>query len=163
MPAAMTIARAARAAGVNIETIRYYHRRGLLPEPPKPATGYRSYTEGDIRRVQFVRHAQGLGFSLADIAGLLALEDGQHCAETQLLAERQLRVIRQRIDDLNRMCRVLEDLTRQCAANRRPSPCPIISTLASADAPRHGHESSAQAKAARVRQRKISVSRGASR
>jgi MerR family mercuric resistance operon transcriptional regulator len=163
MSAGMTIAGAAHAAGVNIETIRYYHRRGLLPEPPTPATGYRTYTDGDVRRVRFIKHAKQLGFSLADITSLLTLEDGQHCAETRHLAEHQLGVIRQRIDDLDRMRRVLEELTHQCAANRRPRPCPIISALAVEDAPRPGHEPCAQPRALGARSRKISVSRGAAR
>ncbi|MFX6250319.1 MerR family transcriptional regulator, partial [Acinetobacter baumannii] len=77
----LTIGAFAKAAGVNVETIRFYQRKGLLPEPDKPAGGIRRYGETDVVRVRFMKSAQRLGFSLEEIGELLRLEDGTHCEE----------------------------------------------------------------------------------
>src|SRR3546814_6621658 len=77
----LTIGVFARTAGVNVETIRFYQRKGLLPEPDKPYGSIRRYGETDVTRVRFVKSAQRLGFSLDEIAELLRLEDGTHCEE----------------------------------------------------------------------------------
>ncbi|VFT06757.1 putative transcriptional regulator protein MerR [Escherichia coli] len=81
----------AKAAGVNVETIRFYQRKGLLPEPDKPYGSIRRYGEADVTRVRFVKSAQRLGFSLDEIAELLRLEDGTHCEEASGLAEHKLK------------------------------------------------------------------------
>lgn len=127
--ASLTISRAAAAAGVNVETIRYYQRRGLLAEPDKPSGGFRRYSEADVLRLRFIKRAQQLGFTLEEITGLLQLEDGQDCGATRRLAEHKLVLIRRRLDDLNRMRCVLEDLTARCASGGRPRSCPIIAAL----------------------------------
>ncbi len=125
----LTIGRLARAAGVNVETLRYYQRRGLLDEPAKPLGGHRRYAPAAATRVRFIKRAQQLGFTLDEVAGLLLLEDGQSCRETRLLAEHKLSGIDQRIADLTRMRRLLKGLIAECAAGQRPRSCPIIATL----------------------------------
>ena len=125
----LTIGRLAQAAGVNVETIRYYQRRGLLDEPEKPLGGYRRYTDSSAGRVSFIKRAQQLGFTLEEVKGLLKLEDGQSCRETRLLAEHKLAIIEARIADLNRMRRLLKDLIAECEEGKRPRSCPIIATL----------------------------------
>ena len=119
----------ANAAGVNIETIRYYQRRGLVDEPSKPLGGHRRYAAAAIKRVRFIKRAQQLGFTLEEVKGLLQLEDGQNCRETRLLAEQKLVVVETRIGDLNRMRRLLKGLIAECANGKRPRSCPIIATL----------------------------------
>ena len=125
----LTIGRLAKAAGVNVETIRYYQRRGLVDEPSKPLGGHRRYAPSAATRVRFIKRAQQLGFTLGEVTGLLRLEDGQSCRETRLLAERKLAVIEERIADLTRMRRMLKGLITECAAGQRPRSCPIIATL----------------------------------
>ncbi len=85
----LTIGAFAKAAGVNVETIRFYQRKGLLPEPDKPYGSIRRYGEADVARVRFVKSAQRLGFSLDEVAGLLRLDDGAHCDEARVLAEQK--------------------------------------------------------------------------
>jgi len=125
----LSIGRLARSAGVNVETIRYYQRRGLLEQPGKPLGGHRRYAGEAIKRVHFIKRAQQLGFTLEEVNGLLRLEDGQSCRETRLLAEQKLEQIETRIGDLNRMRQTLKDLIAQCAQGKRPRSCPIIATL----------------------------------
>jgi MerR family mercuric resistance operon transcriptional regulator len=125
----LTIGRLAAAAGVNVETIRYYQRRGLVDEPSKPLGGHRRYDPSAATRVRFIKRAQQLGFTLEEVTGLLLLEDGQHCRETRLLAEHKLTEIERRIADLTRMRRLLKGLIAECATGQRPRSCPIIATL----------------------------------
>ena len=129
----LTIGSLAQAAGVNVETIRYYQRRGLLDEPAKPLGGHRRYAPAAAARVRFVKRAQQLGFTLEEVKGLLRLEDGQSCRETRLLAEHKLALIEVRIGDLTRMRRLLKGLISECTGGRRPRSCPIIATLSAGD------------------------------
>jgi MerR family mercuric resistance operon transcriptional regulator len=119
----------ADAAGVNVETIRFYQRKGLLPQPVKPYGGIRRYGQKDIARVRFVRAAQRLGFSLDEVAGLLTLEDGKHCAEARQLGEQKLAVVRAKLADLHRMESVLANLVDDCCLSRASLPCPLIAAL----------------------------------
>ena len=96
----LTIGVFARTAGVNVETIRFYQRKGLLPEPDKPYGSIRRYGETDVTRVRFVKSAQRLGFSLDEIAELLRLEDGTHCDEASRLAEHKLQDVRAKLAQL---------------------------------------------------------------
>jgi MerR family transcriptional regulator, mercuric resistance operon regulatory protein len=125
----LTIWLLARAAEVNVETTRYYQRRGLLEEPAKPLGGRRRYSEVAVRRVRFIKRAQQLGFTLEEVKNPLLLEDGQSCRETRLFAEHKLVVIEQRVADLARMRRLLKGLIAECAEGKRPRSCPIIGTL----------------------------------
>ena len=130
MQRAMTIGRLARAAGVNVETIRYYQRRGLLDEPHRPLQGYRHYPDDTVKRLRFIKRAQALGFTLEEIASLLRLEGAACCADTRELAAHKVAVIEQKLLDLAAMRDALSALVRQCGDERANGPCPIISVLA---------------------------------
>ena len=112
-----------------METIRFYQRKGLLPEPDKPYGSIRRYGETDVARVQFVKSAQRLGFSLDEIAELLRLEDGTQCKEASSLAELKLKNVREKLADLARMEAALSDLVRACRATKGNVSCPLISSL----------------------------------
>jgi MerR family mercuric resistance operon transcriptional regulator len=124
-----TISGLARAAGVNVETIRFYQRRGLLAEPDKPLGGIRRYGETEIARVLFIKAAQRIGFTLDEIAQLLQLDDGTRCSEARAIAERKLADVRQRLQDLQRIEAVLAQLVDRCAASRGKVSCPLIAAL----------------------------------
>jgi MerR family mercuric resistance operon transcriptional regulator len=119
----------ANAAGVNVETIRFYQRKGLLLEPEKPYGSIRRYGAADVTRVRFIKSAQRLGFSLDEITELLRLEDGTHCDEASGLAEHKLRDIREKLADLRRMEAVLDQLVCACHSRRGSVSCPLIASL----------------------------------
>jgi MerR family mercuric resistance operon transcriptional regulator len=125
----LSIGRLAAEAGVNVETIRYYQRRGLLTEPPKPPSGQRRYPPELTRRVRFIKRAQVLGFTLDEIAGMLRFEEVRACAETRELAQRKLQVIDSKLADLKAMRKALAGLVRQCDAPANEICCPIIHAL----------------------------------
>lgn len=125
----MTIGRLASMAGVGIETIRFYQRKGLLPEPAKPLGGIRRYAATDVRRVRFIKSAQGLGFRLDEIDGLLKLEDGAHCDEARTLAEHKLADVRRKLADLARIESALAALVAQCCTVTGEVKCPLIASL----------------------------------
>jgi MerR family mercuric resistance operon transcriptional regulator len=127
----LTIGGLARAAGVNVETIRYYERRRLLARPQRPDRGARRYTAASVKRIRFIKRAQELGFTLAETATLLALEDGGRCRDTRDLARRKLATVESRLADLDRMRRTLRDLIARCERGRGKISCPIIGALAS--------------------------------
>ncbi len=124
-----TIGALARAAGVNVETIRFYQRRGLLSEPDKPLGGIRRYGEAEVARVLFIKAAQRIGFTLDEIAQLLQLDDGAHCSEARAIAEHKLADVRQRLNDLQRMEAALAQLVDRCASRRGQVSCPLIDAL----------------------------------
>ncbi|KAI3590419.1 MULTISPECIES: Hg(II)-responsive transcriptional regulator [Burkholderiaceae] len=125
----LTIGAFAKAAGVNVETIRFYQRKGLLLEPGKPYGSIRRYSEADVKRVRFVKSAQRLGFSLDEISDLLKLEDGTHCKEASSLAEHKLQDIQEKLVDLRRMEEILVQLVRACHLRRGNVSCPLIASL----------------------------------
>ncbi len=125
----LTIGGLARAANVHVETIRYYQRRGLLPEPQRPSGGIRRYGSADIDRLTFVKTAQKLGFSLDEISDLLRLEDGTHCQEASALAEHKLRDVREKIDRLEKIEKVLGEMVSRCHAQEGNINCPLIESL----------------------------------
>jgi MerR family transcriptional regulator, mercuric resistance operon regulatory protein len=129
----LTIGRLARVAGVHVETIRYYQRRGLLSEPDKPWGGYRRYPMEMIRRIHFIKRAQTLGFTLEEVEGLLRLSEASACAETRDLATRKVALIERKLADLAAMRAALVGLVEQCDASQNESACPIILTLAHED------------------------------
>ena len=124
-----TIGALAEAAGVNLETIRYYQRRGLLPEPARPQGGIRRYGDPDLARVRFIKSAQRLGFSLDEVAELLKLEDGSHCGQARAQGERKLADVRARLADLQRIEQVLADLVARCGSQHGRVRCPLIASL----------------------------------
>jgi MerR family transcriptional regulator, mercuric resistance operon regulatory protein len=120
----------ARRTGANLETVRYYEKVGLLPPPPRTASGYRSYDKAHERRLSFVLRARELGFSLEEVRALLRLVDerDQPCAEASRLAAAHLADVRAKITDLRRMEGVLKTVVAQCGDGTRPD-CPLIETL----------------------------------
>lgn len=125
----LTIGAFAKAAGVSVETIRFYQRKGLLPVPDKPYGGIRRYSEVDVQRVRFVKSAQQLGFSLNEIADLLRLEDGTHCDEVSHVTEVRLKDVRKKLKGLTRMEAALSKLLCACQARKGNVSCPIIASL----------------------------------
>ena len=128
----MTIGRLASKASINVETIRYYERRGLIKQPPKPKAGYRKYGGDTLQRLLFIKRAKTLGFSLDDIEKLLVLSEGR-CADIQSIAEQKLNHIKAKVQDLLRLEDALEQLVRQCSHNVDEAHCPIIETLLDED------------------------------
>jgi MerR family mercuric resistance operon transcriptional regulator len=130
MKSRLTIGRLAEAAGVGVETIRFYQRSGLLPEPDRPLSGYREYSNDDVRRIRFIKRAQTLGFNLDDIAGLLKLDGPQTCSVTHDLALEKLHVVEEKIAALASIHDALQQLVRQCELKHKRGACPIIESLA---------------------------------
>ena len=127
----LTIGQMAAAAGVNVETIRYYQRRRLLEEPEEPLGGYRHYPTEMVKRIRFIKRAQSLGFTLEDMAGLLQLNDSDACIKTRQLAARKLTLIEQRIHEMATIRDALAKLVDQCNKKLRRGACPIIEILQS--------------------------------
>lgn len=130
MGSELTIGKLAEAAGVNVETIRYYQRCGLLDVPYKPPGGHRRYASEQTKRLRFIKRSQGLGFTLSEIDGLLQLDRACACSDTKELAQRKLMLIKQRMDDLAAMQKVSAGLVQQCGAGDGKATCPIINVLA---------------------------------
>jgi len=120
----------ARTTGCNIETIRYYEKTGLLPDPPRTDAGYRVYSAAHATRLRFILRARELGFSMEDIRGLLGLGDGTAptCAEVKERTERHLADVRARIADLKRIEKVLSVTAARCSGEDVPD-CPVLETL----------------------------------
>lgn len=125
-----TIGTLGHATGVGVETIRYYQRRGLLPTPARPGTT-RRYGEEELKRLRFIRHAQHLGFSLEEAGGLLALDEIKDRDAARALARGKLGEIETRIQRLEAVRKVLQDLVGCCERGPGADPCPILHTLGS--------------------------------
>ena len=130
----LTIGKLASAAGVGIETVRYYQRRKLLPVPGAPDRAFRTYGPELADRIRFIKRSQELGFSLEQIATLLQLEDGSDRQAIREMAAGKLAHIRAKIADLAKMETVLSHLIQECEASGQSRPCPIIAALAGAAA-----------------------------
>ena len=124
----MTIGTVAKQAGIGVETIRYYQREGLITEPPKPDTGYRTYPLETIARLRFINRAKELGFTLSEIGLLLDL-DSSDCSTTKEVAEQKLELIQSKIRDLQSIAVSLKGLVSACESNKSRNSCPIISSL----------------------------------
>ena len=119
----------ARTVGVNVETIRYYERRGLLSSASRRSSGYRMFTETDVRRLTFIRSAKGLGFTLSEIAKLLSMieDPATRCADMRELAIEKLHHIERQISELTAMKQQLESLTdRRCPETAHPATCSML-------------------------------------
>jgi MerR family mercuric resistance operon transcriptional regulator len=125
----LTIGKVAKLAEVNVETIRYYQRRGLLAEPHKPHMGYRRYPADSVKHIRFIKRAQALGFTLNEVAVLMELEDARACGKTRALALDKLNAIDRKLTGLTSMRKALVTLVRQCQAGRSAKGCPIIQAL----------------------------------
>ena len=127
----LTIGQVARRAGVGVETVRFYEREGLLEEPPRRESGYRQYGEDIVARLQFIRRAKELGFTLNEIKELLSLrlDPSTTCAEVKDRAQAKIADIEQKIRTLQRMKKALVRLTRACSGSGPTSECPILESL----------------------------------
>jgi MerR family copper efflux transcriptional regulator len=127
----MNIGQAAKATGISAKMIRYYEQVGLIQPAPRTEGGYRDFDDRDLHTLRFIRRARDLGFSVADIGGLLALwQDRERAsADVKTMALRQVDELRQRIDALQSMLRTLEHLAGHCHGDQRPD-CPILDDLA---------------------------------
>lgn len=128
-PNTFTISRLAVAADVHVETVRYYQRRRLLRQPERPIGGVRRYDENDVNRLQFIRRAQMMGFSLDEIAGLLEITGEGSCEQTRQLTERKLVDVRLRIRELRQLERDLEQKIARCAQVPAGECCPTLDFL----------------------------------
>lgn len=128
-PGSLTIGAFAKAAAVNVETIRFYQLKGLLPTPDRPYGSIRRYSSADVARVKFVKSAQRLGFSLSEIGQLLTLEDGTHCSEAAEVAALRLVDVRAKLADLTRIEAALTSLVSECHAHHGSVSCPLIAAL----------------------------------
>jgi len=127
----MLIGELAEAAGVGVETLRFYEREGLLPEPPRNAAGYRLYRNDAVRRIEFILNAKELGFTLAETRELLDLRvtDIVGCDDVAARARAKVEVIDARIRELKRVQGALDELISACAANEETGECPILDAL----------------------------------
>lgn len=127
----MTIGRLAKAADVGVETVRYYQRRGLLPQPPRPIGGFRYYGAEALEQLRSVKRAQRAGFSLSEISILLRLDRVRDRHAAQRLAGQKIVEIDQQIDALKRLRHALSGLTRACERGSGDIPCPILEAFRS--------------------------------
>jgi len=129
---ALTIGRIAQSAGVAIDTIRFYEREGLLPEPRRRPSGYREYDQSAVSRLRFIRRAKDLGFTLEEIRELLALSADRHVGVEGVRerAAARLRAIDDRIAELQRVRAGLAELVDACPGHGAPEDCPILKALA---------------------------------
>lgn len=132
LAAAVKRAGLAKRLGCNLETIRYYEKIGLMPDPRRGSSGYRIYAESHARRLRFILRSRELGFAIEEIRGLLALVDGgtQTCAEVKARTKRHLADVRTKIADLRRIERVLATTSAACSGNAVPE-CPVLDALTS--------------------------------
>ncbi len=130
MPA-LTIGQLAKKARVHVETVRYYERRGLIPEPPRRWSGYRQYSQDDLARLQFIKRAQELGFALKEIAELLALrvDTATSCGDVKERAEVKIADVEAKIQALERMKKALKKLVASCSGRGPTNACPILEAL----------------------------------
>ncbi|MGJ0507667.1 MAG: MerR family transcriptional regulator [Methylocystis sp.] len=127
----LTIGQLAAAAGVNLETVRYYERIKLMPPPARTAGGYRAYERAHICRLAFIRRARELGFSIEQIRALLALAEQSRasCADVREIARTHLNEVRAKLADLARLEGILAETISRCSGDSAP-PCPVLNMLA---------------------------------
>jgi MerR family mercuric resistance operon transcriptional regulator len=127
----LTIGRLAKEAGVNLETVRFYERRGLLPRPPRSASGYRLFPVEAARRLRFIRRAQELGFSLKEVGELLSLQVSRRTTSATIRARAEAKIadIQRKISSLKSMKKTLQKLTKVCDGCAPLAECPILDSL----------------------------------
>ena len=127
----LTVGQLARKAHIHIETVRYYEKLGLMPVPKKNASGYRQYSEQDVSRLVFIKHAQDLGFSLKEIRELLSLRVSptMSCSDVKRVAETKIQEIAEKITRLQQMQQALVKLTGECDRQGPTGECPILEAL----------------------------------
>lgn len=131
MASAVTIGRLAKAAGVNIQTIRYYERLKLLAPTARRPSGYRLYGAAEVQRLRFIKNAQKLGFTLREIVDLLNLRvsSAARCGDVQRRAQAKLAHVEAKVHDLEALAQALKDLIRACRAGQPTNRCPILKSL----------------------------------
>lgn len=131
MGADLTIGTVAKRAGVNVQTVRYYERRGFLFPDGRRESGYRLYTHEAVKKLRFIKNAQGLGFSLDETARLLGLRVGHkvQCGKVKKQAQARLAIVQDKIAGLKAMEKVLQRLIRTCSARGTTASCPILESL----------------------------------
>jgi MerR family mercuric resistance operon transcriptional regulator len=129
-PRVITIGQLASAAAVNLETVRYYERIGLMPRPSRTGSGHRSYDEKHVRQLSFIRRARELGFSIEDIRALLMLTAPTHrsCAEVKEIASAHLISVQAKLADLAKLENILATTVAQCSGDDSPA-CPVLDIL----------------------------------
>ena len=127
----LTVGKLAVAAGVGVETIRFYERRGLLQRPEKKAASYREYAPDDVARIRFIKNAQAIGFTLNEIGELLQLEQDSRaqCGDVQERAQKKVELVDQKIADLTRMRAELTRLAGCCPSDQPLSECRLMNCL----------------------------------
>ncbi len=127
----LTTSEVAKRSGVNLQTIRYYEKRGLLPKPPRSRSGYRTFNDDAVRRVRFIKRAQELGFFLEEIKDLLTLRiaPGSTCADVRQRAHVKIAEIDGKIQNLRRMKKALKRLAASCSGKGPVGECPILESL----------------------------------
>lgn len=127
----LTISKVAREAGVNVQTLRYYERRGILEEPARTPAGYRQYDPETVTRIRFIKRAQDLGFTLDEVNELLELrvEHGAACGAVEAKARETVERVDEKLRQLSRMRDVLSDLVEACERRRETEDCPILEAL----------------------------------
>ena len=135
----MNIGAASKASGVSAKMIRYYEEIGLIPAPARTDSGYRSYSASDLHRLNFVRRARDLGFSVKEIGELLSLwsDRSRHSADVKRIAQAHIDALQQKIEELRSMADTLQNLVGCCAGDDRPD-CPILERL---ERPEGGNDS----------------------
>jgi MerR family mercuric resistance operon transcriptional regulator len=124
-----TIGKLAKEAGVGIETVRFYERRGILNQPPKPTHGYRAYSQRDLVTIKYVKEAQGLSFSLDEVQALFARAEGEakgFCSAVRGVARKKLAAVQRQIAELRQLEAKLQKFLVDCAANKGEKNCPIL-------------------------------------
>lgn len=119
----------AKEAGVNLETIRFYEKIGLMPDPPRTAAGYRCYSLEHLKRLKFIRRSRELGFTNHEVAELLEMVDGAHsCDDVKSIALAHVDLIKQKINDLANLSSALEEMASECRGGSTPN-CAIVERL----------------------------------
>jgi len=120
----------AKLTDCNLETVRYYEKEGLLPEPRRSEKGYRLYGDEDVKRLNFIRRCRELGFTVAEIRELLSLVDNRNytCADISAITQEHIADVKNKISDLNRILKTLQGMEKQCSAGNTPD-CPILDAL----------------------------------
>lgn len=133
----LTIGKVAKRAQVNVETVRYYERRGLIPEPPRRRSGYRQYSGDDVARIKFIKHAKEVGFTLREISELLSLRVDPHTTSSEIKkkANAKINEIEEKIRSLQMMKIALSRLATQCRGEGPTSECPILEALSEVPPP----------------------------
>ena len=122
-----TIGKLAKEFDLSVETIRFYERKGLIQQPQKPLSGYRLYDDSIAKQIQFIRKAKALGFTLREISSLMSMDS--NCAQVESLGLKKLKIIQNKISDLQRLEKLIKEMTNSCKSNDDQSHCPIIDSL----------------------------------